>query len=301
MAGRAGSKTRITVTSVQGGRRTTRTDALATEEPLEIRLQAGGVRRTVAVTMRTPGADFELAAGFLFTEGVIRGPADLHSITYCVDRDLDEEQRYNVVVARLRAETLPALATLDRHFLTSSACGVCGKASLDALHTRGCTPLDPTTATVSAEVLAGLGETLRRAQGLFQATGGLHAAGLFDVGGNLLAVREDVGRHNALDKLIGWAALQGHLPLHERIVLVSGRSSFELAQKCLAAGVPILCSVSAPSSLAVSLAEQFGLTLVGFLRGDRFNVYAGEQRLVFPDERAGAPLALHPRGRESAS
>jgi FdhD protein len=298
MAGRAGSKARARVVSVQDGRRTSRTDVLAAEEPLEIRLQAGRERRTVAVTMRTPGADFELAAGFLFAEGVIHGEDEINSIAYCVDRDVDQEQQYNVVTVRLRARTLPELATLDRHFLTSSACGVCGKASLDALHARGCAPVS-TTATVPFAVLAGLGDTLRRAQGLFQATGGLHAAGLFDLDGRLLALREDVGRHNALDKLIGWAVLQGRVPLREQIVMVSGRSSFELAQKCVAAGVPILCSVSAPSSLAVSVAETFGLTLVGFLRGDRFNIYAGEQRILYPDGSTGVPAPIYLNGRKS--
>jgi FdhD protein len=289
--GRAGSKTPARVITVQDGRRTTRTDVLATEEPLEIRLLAGSERRTVAVTMRTPGADFELAAGFLFGEGVIAGPEMIHAIAYCVDRDVDEEQRYNIVTVRLRTRTLPELATLERHFLTSSACGVCGKASIESLHARGCTPVPPSAATVSPAVLTGLTDTLRQAQGLFHATGGLHAAGLFDLDGRLLALREDVGRHNALDKLIGWAVLQGRVPLRDQIVLVSGRSSFELAQKCAVAGVPILCSVSAPSSLAVSLAETFGLTLVGFLRGDRFNVYTGAERLVYPDEHDAEPLS----------
>jgi FdhD protein len=276
---RAASKTPTRVITVQDGRRTVRTDDLATEEPLEIRLEAGGERRTVAVTMRTPGEDFELAAGFLYTEGVIQNDGEIDAIAYCVDPDVGEAERFNVVTVRLRAPVLPVLPTLDRHFLTTSACGVCGKASLDALHARGCTPVS-SGATVSASVLRGLGDTLRQAQGVFAATGGLHAAGLFDLGGGLLALREDVGRHNALDKLIGWAMLHGLVPLHEQIVMVSGRSSFELAQKCVVAGVPVLCSVSAPSSLAVSLAERFGLTLVGFLRGNRFNVYAGAERVV---------------------
>lgn len=286
---RPGSKTRARVVAVRAGRRTTRADDLATEEPLEIRIQAGTERRTVAITMRTPGADFELAAGFLYAEGVIRDEEDIHAIAYCVDPDVDEDQRYNVVTVRLRSHVLPELPTLDRHFVTQSACGVCGKASLDALQARGYAPI-ASSATVECGVLGDLGETLRQAQGLFQATGGLHAAGLFDLDGRLLALREDVGRHNALDKLIGWAVLQRRLPLRQQIVMVSGRSSFELAQKCVAAGVPILCSVSAPSSLAVSLAQSFGLTLVGFLRGESFNVYAGEQRISYPrgaDDRPG--------------
>jgi FdhD protein len=266
-------------------------DRVAVEEPLEIRLQAGGQRRTVAVTMRTPGEDFELAAGFLFTEGVIQTDGEIDAIAYCVDPDVDEAERFNVVTVCLRASALPELPTLDRHFLTTSACGVCGKASLEALHARGCTPLT-SQATVEASVLRGLGDTLRQAQGVFAATGGLHAAGLFDLSGRLLALREDVGRHNALDKLIGWAMLRGLVPLREQIVMVSGRSSFELAQKCLVAGAPILCSVSAPSSLAVSLAERFGLTLVGFLRGNRFNVYAGAERIgtLGEDERGSTAV-----------
>jgi FdhD protein len=276
---RAASKTPTRVITVQDGRRAVRTDDLATEEPLEIRLQAGGQRRTVAVTMRTPGEDFELAAGFLFTEGVIQTDGEIDAIAYCVDPDVDEAERFNVVTVRLRAPALPELPALDRHFLTTSACGVCGKASLEALQARGCAPLS-SRATVKASVLRGLGDTLRQAQGVFAATGGLHAAGLFDLSGRLLALREDVGRHNALDKLIGWAVLHGLVPLREQIVMVSGRSSFELAQKCVVAGAPVLCSVSAPSSLAVSLAERFGLTLVGFLRGNRFNVYAGAERVV---------------------
>jgi FdhD protein len=288
---RAGSKTPARVITVQDGRRTVRTDDLATEEPLEIRLQAGGERRTVAITMRTPGEDFELAAGFLYTEGVIRNDGEIDAIAYCIDPDVDETERFNVVTVCLRAPTLPESPTLDRHFLTTSACGVCGKASLDALHLRGCAPLS-TDATVSAGVLRGLADTLRQAQGVFEATGGLHAAGLFDLSGRLLALREDVGRHNALDKLIGWAVLRGLVPLREQIVMVSGRSSFELAQKCAVAGAPILCSVSAPSSLAVSLAERFGLTLVGFLRGRRFNVYAGAERITIlgEDESSGAEV-----------
>jgi FdhD protein len=276
---RAASKTPTRVVTVQDGRRTVRTDDLATEEPLEIRLQAGGQRRTVAVTMRTPGEDFELAAGFLFTEGVIQTDGEIDAIAYCADPDVGDAERFNVVTVCLRAPALPELPSLDRHFLTTGACGVCGKASLEALHARGCAPLS-SRATVTASVLRGLGDTLRQAQGVFAATGGLHAAGLFDPGGGLLALREDVGRHNALDKLIGWALLHGLVPLREQIVMVSGRSSFELAQKCVVAGAPLLCSVSAPSSLAVSLAERFGLTLVGFLRGNRFNVYAGAERVM---------------------
>ena len=273
------SKTRVRVWAVDGERTREHADHLATEEPLEIRLLAGGERATVAVTMRTPGADFALAAGFLFGEGVIARREEIRRITYCVDPGVDAEQRYNIVNVELRAETLPALATLDRHFLTTSACGVCGKASLDALRLQGQTAVPPGP-TLDAALITSLPEQLRAAQGLFDKTGGLHAAGLFDATGNLLAAREDVGRHNALDKLVGWALMEGRLPLYEHIVLVSGRVSFELVQKCLAAGVPVACAISAPSSLAVSLAAEFDMTLIGFLRGDRFNIYTGRERIV---------------------
>jgi FdhD protein len=272
------SKTRVRVWTVDGARTRPHADHLATEEPLEIRVLAGGERRTVAVTMRTPGADFALAAGFLFSEGVIGSRAEIRRITYCVDPDIDADQRYNIVNVELRAGALPDLATLERHFMTTSACGVCGKASLDALHLRGQAAVPPGPA-VSADLITILPDRLRAGQGLFDVTGGLHAAGLFDSTGNLLAVREDVGRHNALDKLVGWALLDGRLPLHDHIILVSGRVSFELVQKALAAGVPIICAISAPSSLAVSLAAEFGMTLIGFLRGERFNVYTGRERI----------------------
>ena len=178
----------------------------------------------------------------------------------------------------------PELATLERHFFASSACGVCGKAGLETLHLRvpGALPAGP---VLAPELLYGLPDRLREAQGLFAVTGGLHAAALFDAAGRLIAVREDVGRHNALDKLVGWALLEDRLPLHGHLVLVSGRSSYEILQKCLVAGVPVVCSVSAPSSLAVELALRFGVTLVGFLRGDRFNVYSGPERLAVPSAR----------------
>jgi len=273
------SKTRVRVWTVDGAHAHQHADQLATEEPLEVRLLAGGERRTVAVTMRTPGADFALAAGFLFSEGIIRSHQEIRRITYCVDADIDAAQRYNIVNVELRDGTMPDLATLERHFVTTSACGVCGKASLDALHLRGQAAAPPGPA-IAAALITSLPERLRAGQGLFDVTGGLHAAGLFDRAGNLLAVREDVGRHNALDKLIGWALLDGKLPLHDHIILVSGRVSFELVQKALAAGVPIICAISAPSSLAVSLASEFGMTVIGFLRGGRFNVYAGRERVL---------------------
>ncbi len=275
---RRGSKTKTRVRVVEDGRVRVRPDALATEEPMEIRLLAGQTKQTVAVTMRTPGADFELAAGFLYGEGIIDSPDDVLKISYCVDSDLDAEQRYNIVNVELRGGLEFDLRPLERHFYTTSACGVCGKASLEQLELRGCHPM-PAGPEVSAETISTLPKKLREEQGLFDATGGLHAAALFDKRGNLLALREDVGRHNATDKLVGWALLEGRLPLTDHMVMVSGRSSFEILQKCLTAGVPVVCAVSAPSSLAVDVAREFGMTLVGFLREGRFNVYAGYERI----------------------
>jgi len=275
---RRGSKTKVRVRVVEDGRARVRPDSLATEEPMEIRLVSGDARQTVAVTMRTPGADFELAAGFLYGEGIISSPEDVKKISYCVDPDLDAEQQYNIVNVELRGDKDYDLRSLERHFYTTSACGVCGKASLEQLELRGC-PVIPSGPEVSAEVVYSLPEKLREAQGLFEATGGLHAAALFDAEGELVALREDVGRHNATDKLVGWALLEGRLPLSGQIVMVSGRSSFEILQKCLTAGVPVVCAVSAPSSLAVDVARQFNITLIGFLRGNRFNVYSGHERM----------------------
>ena len=279
-AGRArrGSKTKTRVRVVENGHMRVRPDTLATEEPMEIRLVGGGARQTVAVTMRTPGADFELAAGFLYGERIMNSPEEIAKISYCVDSDLDAEQQYNIVNVELRGNREYDLRPLERHFYTTSACGVCGKASLEQLELRGCPVIAPGP-EVSAATIYSLPGKLREAQGLFDATGGLHAAALFDAEGELVALREDVGRHNATDKLLGWAFLEGRLPLRDHAVMVSGRSSFEILQKCLAAGVPIVCAISAPSSLAVDVAREFGMTLVGFLRGNRFNVYAGSERI----------------------
>lgn len=294
---RPDSKSEAQVWVVQAGESRPRMDQLATEEPLEIRLRAGRAverkgpvpvfrrqgagQRTVAITMRTPGNDFELAAGFLYGEGIVRSGEEIQGISHSEDPKLEEDKRYNIVNVDLRGEVLPNLQSLERHFYTTSACGVCGKASLESLRLRGFPAIPPGPA-VDAEVLRGLPEKLRAEQGIFAATGGLHAAALFNPEGNLLAVREDVGRHNALDKLVGWALRGRGLPLSRHIVMVSGRSSFEILQKSLMAGVPIVCAVSAPSSLAVALAREFGITLIGFLRGDRFNVYAGLDRVRVP-------------------
>jgi FdhD protein len=271
-----GNKTKATVWVMENGKMRSRVDHLTTEEPLEIRLVSPN--RTIAVTMRSPGADFELAAGFLYSEGVIRCREDIHRISYCVDKSVDGEQRYNIVNVELREGLNPDLQPLERHFFTSSACGVCGKASLEALRLR-CSSVITLSPKVTSQTIYSLPEQLRAGQNIFTATGGLHAAAVFDAQGQLLNLREDVGRHNALDKLIGAALLADELPLNNHIVMVSGRTSFEILQKSTAAGVPIVCSVSAPSSLAVSVAQEFGITLIGFLRGERFNIYTGYERI----------------------
>jgi len=280
MITRPTNKTRLRIQKYDGKTVATRADYLATEEPMEIRLEAAnGDMQTVAVTMRTPGSDFELAAGFLFAEGVINSRDDIRQIAYCVADDVDIEQRYNIVTVGLAHQrSLPDLKGLERHFYTTSACGVCGKATLEAIEMRG-HPIIPGGQQVGAEVITSLPGKLREAQGVFDQTGGLHAAALFTLSGELVELREDIGRHNALDKLIGWAMLNDHLPLHEHIVLVSGRASYELLQKSVVAGVSVFCAISAPSSLAVDVARQFGVALVGFLRGECFNVYCHGERV----------------------
>ncbi len=252
-------------------------DELAVEDALEIRLRSGdGKLQPVAVTMRTPGADFELAVGFLFAEGVIREAADIVSIERPPPPPRGRSD--NLVEVKLRPGLEPDLAPLERHFFTTSACGLCGKASLDAL-LLGRSPEIPLGPQIDPELLYSLPEKLSAAQGVFRTTGGLHGAGLFDVRGELLALREDVGRHNAVDKLIGWALQEGRLPLHDHILLVSGRASYEILQKGLMAELPIVCAISAPSSLAVALAKEHGMTLVAFLRDRRFNAYTSIERL----------------------
>jgi FdhD protein len=281
---RPASTTRARVHVVDDARQAVRRDDLATEEPLEIRVGVADGRppRTVAVTMRTPGADFELAAGFLYGEGVIASRSDLARVAYCTDATLAEDQRYNVVTVTLAAGLgEPDLGGLERHFFASSACGVCGKAGLDGLHRRGVDPV-PSGPPVPVDTLYRLPDALAGGQSIFARTGGLHAAGLFTFDGQTVAVREDVGRHNAVDKLVGWALLGGRLPLRDSVLMVSGRAGFEIVQKAAVAGVPVLCSVSAPSSLAVAVAEEFGLTLVGFLRARRCNIYARPDRVVVP-------------------
>lgn len=276
---RAGSTTQTRALRYHEGESSHAFDVLATEEPMEIRLISGRTRQTVAVTMRTPGNDFELAAGFLFSEGIINERDEIDTITYCLDEDVDPEQRYNIVNVALRSAMPAALDRLERHFVMSSACGVCGKANLEALTLRGIEPVDDAMQVDAATILK-LSNELGELQKVFRLTGGLHAAALFERDGTLVTVREDVGRHNAVDKLTGWALMNGRLPLHERILFVSGRSSFEILQKAAVARIPIVAAVSAPSSLAVDTAQAFNMTLIGFLRDGRFNVYAGEERLV---------------------
>jgi len=255
-------------------------DVVTVEEPLEIRVEftRKGVRETcaVSVTMRTPGNDFELAAGFLYGEGLLRGRDDLAEISYCQS---DEPQAYNIVLVKLRPAVFFDPDALSRNFYMSSSCGVCGKASLEAVEVRGCEPLPDEGLSLDPAILSGLPEKLRAQQGLFDRTGGIHAAGRFDEAGELVSVREDVGRHNAVDKVVGEAFLAGELPLRRTVLAVSGRSSFEIMQKALAAGIPLVVAVGAPSSLAVDLAKRFNMSLLGFTRSDGFNVYAGTERI----------------------
>ena len=254
-------------------------DRVVTEEPLELRLVAGGATQTLAVTMRTPGNDFELAAGFALSEGIVRNREDLAGVSYCIDPAIDAEQRYNIVNIELGSAELPDAARFERHFTMNSSCGVCGRANLDALRDAGITPVADDV-RVSRSVLYALPERMREAQRVFATTGGLHAAALFRPDGTLVALREDIGRHNAVDKLTGWALFESAFPLHGSIMVVSGRASFEILQKAAVARIPVLLAVSAPSSLAVDLAQAFNITLAGFARGSRANVYNGLERIT---------------------
>ncbi|MDP9110979.1 MAG: formate dehydrogenase accessory sulfurtransferase FdhD [Candidatus Eremiobacteraeota bacterium] len=274
-----GFSSTVKIVAIDGPEHRERIDDLATEEPLELRLQAGARMQSIAVTMRTPGNDFELAAGFLLAEGIIARPEDIGAMSYCIDEGVDPEQRYNIVNITLASAAMPDTEHLERHFTMSSACGICGKATLEALHTRSAPLEDRVRFEISA--IMQLPARMRAVQRVFASTGGLHAAAIFDQRGDLLVLREDVGRHNALDKAIGWSLLNRGVPLQGCIALVSGRASYELVQKCIVARLPVLCAVSAPSSLAVALAAEFDLTLLGFLRAPRANVYSGSHRLVF--------------------
>ena len=268
--------TRRRVDRIDGGARVGRPDTLVVEEPLEIRV--GG--KPLSVTMRTPGDDFDLVTGFLTTEGVTSGADDIVAIRYCAGATVDGENTYNVVDVTLADGVAPPDPSIERSFYTTSSCGVCGKASIDAIRTQTRWPVSADGCTVQAATLSALPDSLREAQRVFDRTGGLHAAGLFTVDGELRVLREDVGRHNAVDKVIGWAAREGMLPLRSHLLMVSGRVSFELTQKALMAGIPVLAAVSAPSSLAVDLAADVGMTVVGFLRGQTMNVYTGGERVT---------------------
>lgn len=257
-------------------------DMLAVEEPLEIRIcysDAGArVQRSISITMRTPGNDDELAAGFLFTEGIIRSHTDIARVFH-TGAPLAVTDTRNTIRLDLHDDVAVDLKRLERHFYTTSSCGVCGKTSIDAVQTLSCTVLPASAPWLAACVVHQLPDTLRRAQAVFERTGGLHAAAFFDATGALLSLREDVGRHNAVDKLIGAELLAGRVPVGESVLFVSGRASFELVQKGLAAGVSLMAAVGAPSSLAVELAREYGMTLLGFVRGERFNIYAGAGRI----------------------
>jgi len=287
------------ITRFVGAQSSLTDDLLAVEEPLEIQLAYGPISarkvKSISVTMRTPGHDFELAAGFLMTEGVLREADDIADITYVVGRTSDDlsqdrlpvdgdlilpyQPERNIVSVSLTPDVPVSMANLERNFYTTSSCGVCGKASLLALRTV-CPPRLPNHLRVPADVLYSLPDRLRTAQNVFDQTGGLHAAGLFDSRGGLKAIREDVGRHNAVDKLLGAEFLADRTPLRNSILLLSGRASFELLQKSLMAGIAMVASVGAPSSLAVQVAREFDITLVGFLRGDHCNVYHGADRIT---------------------
>lgn len=289
--GRATDRRAVVRIDVSGGGAAPvrRPDSLAAEEPLEIRVGlAGPARRPpLAVTMRTPGNDLDLALGFLLTEGIIREPGDVRGAQLCAGTD--EPNTYNVADVSLAAHVPPPQNDPTRYFATTSACGVCGKASIDAVRTRSAYDVRADPVAVPASVLACLPDRLRAAQKAFERTGGLHAAGLFTPAGDLVVLREDVGRHNAVDKVVGWALRNERLPLRGHVLLVSGRASFELTQKAWMAGIPVLAAVSAPSTLAVDVAQEAGMTLVGFLRGSTMNAYAGPERVTQGLSRGAGP------------
>lgn len=269
----------ITKVTLRGSHSTP--DLMAVEEPLEIRIGFGRLgnreQKNLSVTMRTPGHDYELAIGFLFTEGIIDTYDQIESIKYCADVGKQEE-RENVVRVELRPEVILDVEKLQRHFYTSSSCGVCGKSSIESVHVS-CLRLEDSV-RVKSNVIHSLADKLREAQQIFEHTGGLHAVGLFDSGGKLMLTREDVGRHNAMDKIVGACLFKKEIPLSNHLLMVSGRASFELVQKAIKAGVQVMAAVGAPSSLAVSLAKDFGMTLLGFVRNSSYNIYSGEQRIL---------------------
>ena len=260
-----------------------RLDVVAVEEPMEIRIVFGPAdkrrSKSISITMRTPGNDFELAAGFLFAEGVVAEGRQIARFEFC-GPVAEGRSEGNIVSVELTSDVEIDISRLQRHFYTTSSCGICGKASLEAIQAQGLTSIESNQDTVEASIIRSLPASLRSSQDVFERTGGLHAAGLFTLHGELISIREDVGRHNALDKLIGEQLLAGSLPMTERMIVVSGRTSFELMQKALTASVPIMVAVGAPSSLAVELATEFNLTLIGFASASRFNIYSAGHRVV---------------------
>ena len=263
------------IVHLEGGAAVERFDTLVAEEPLEIRV-AG---TPIAVTMRTPGDDFDLVSGFTFTEGIVTSPGQLSAMRYCAGADADGRNTYNVIDVVLTDDAPPIDTSVGRNFYTTSSCGVCGKASIDAVRVRSPFDLNADHVIVTPSVLSALPQKLREAQKIFASTGGLHAAALFSPDGEMLTLREDVGRHNAVDKVVGWAARENRLPLAATVLMVSGRVSFELVQKAYVAGIPVLAAVSAPSTLAAEFAQSVGMTLVGFLRGESMNVYTMASRV----------------------
>jgi len=279
----SGSSLAIDISKVCGDQKLSETDHIAAEEPLEIQLCSatadGAAAKSISITMRTPGDDAELAVGFLYTESIIQGPLQLVSVDHVGETDSDTGLR-NKIRVELVPEAEIDFDRLVRHFYTTSSCGVCGKASIEALHVTGLTSLQDNRAEFRREVIVAMPERLMAGQQLFSMTGGLHAAALFDEDGDIIVVKEDVGRHNAVDKVIGWMFMNGRLPAQRHGLLVSGRASFELMQKSLVAGIPLLAAVGAPSSLAVRVAKDFDMTLIGFLRDDRVNSYSDSARII---------------------
>ena len=279
----SGSSLNTQISKVCGDQQLSQTDCVAVEEPLEIQLCSATVdnaaAKSISITMRTPGDDAELAIGFLYTESIIQDRSQLVSVDHVGETDADTGLRN-----KIRVELAPQVEIdydrLERHFYTTSSCGVCGKASIDALHVTGLKSLQANRSEFRREVIVSMPERLMAEQQLFSETGGLHAAALFDEDGDIIVVKEDVGRHNAVDKVIGWMFMNGRLPAQRQGILVSGRASFELMQKSLVAGIPLFAAVGAPSSLAVRMAKDFGMTLIGFLRDDRFNIYSDTTRIV---------------------
>jgi FdhD protein len=279
MIGEDTSRLSLQIDRFREGKWTCESDRLAVEAPLEMRLASDAGAKPITITMRTPGNDFELAAGFLYGEGIVSSPDDIMDVRYSDEVLMSEEDRHNTIVVTLRPGLETNLTRQDRNFIQTSACGVCGKESLSALGLTACTPL-PLETTITQETLRSLPALLREAQTSFEVTGGVHACGLFDNYGNLISLREDVGRHNAFDKLVGQQLLAGRIgELRQGVALLSGRASYELLQKALRSRIPIVAAIGAPSSLAVEIARSFSITLAGFLKPGSFNVYAGRERI----------------------